>query len=177
MDRTGWRKWTFSSGYTVRYGPFPYSIYWDVMARALQEHPDPDPPMRVIDTVTGPEEIEDLENPEYLAAKQTAEIERGRVLSQAALELCVELEDDPEPIIARLSAKYLKTLPPDDPMERKVWFLTKFAIRTKKDWGIVRQIQRYSQIEDEEVRDRVEFFRGDVEGAEDPGADAPGASA
>jgi hypothetical protein len=55
-----------------------------------------------------------------------------------------------------------------------VWFLAKYALRTKRDWDIVGKVQRFSQIEDEEVRKRVEFFRGDVAGPEGDGADAPG---
>jgi hypothetical protein len=169
-----------SSGVAVEYGPFPSGLYWDIMSRALEEHPDPEPPRKTIQVVTGTEEVDDPEDPAYKAALEAARLARFNLLGEAVLDLCVEVVggmEQYEPVVGRLARKYAKEPPPDDPAERKVWFLTKYAIRTREDWKLIGRVQRFSQIDDEEVRQRAEFFRGDVAGAEGAGADAPGAAA
>ena len=170
-----WKTMPLSSRVAVRYGPFPDGLYWDIVSRALEEHPDPEPPTKEIQTVTGPETVEDLDNPEYQRELKAARNLRYASLGEAALEMCVEPEGDWEPIVLRIAKKWAKDPPPEDPLDRKVWFLTKYALRTRKDWGgLVGAITNFSQIEDEEVRQRVEFFRGDVAGAESDVPDAPG---
>lgn len=168
-----WKSFTTSAGVELRYGPFPSNMYWDIQNNALEQHPDPDPPMKEIKTFDGTEEIEDVENEEYKAQLAAARLARFNLLGEASLEFCVEVVDwdrwrEKLPRIAR----YTGTMPEDED-EQRVWFLAKYALRTRKDWDLIRLIQRFSQVEDEEVRRRVEFFRGDVEGDEDPGADAP----
>ncbi len=172
----GWRRLTLSSGVEVEYGPFPANMYWDVQARALDDHPDPVPPKKTIEVLDGTEEVDDLEDPEYLTALNLARMARFNLLGEAALEFCVEVVDWErwEPKVERISKKYAKDPAPTDPDERRVWFLSKFALRTTKDWQIIRKVQSFSQIEDEEVRHRAEFFRGGVEGPEGDGTDAPG---
>jgi hypothetical protein len=174
----GWKRLKLSSGVEVEYGPFPANMYWDIQARALEDHPDPEPPKKVVETFDGTEEVDDLQNPEYVAALNVARLARFNLLGEAALEFCVEVLDWErwEPKVKRLAEKYVKEKPPEDPVERKVWFLAKFAIRTPGDWNLIRKVQSFSQIEDEEVRQRAEFFRGDVAGPEGAGADAPGAA-
>lgn len=170
-----WKEHTFDSGVRVRYGPFPHGAYWDIMARALEEYPDPEVPMKTVEVVDGTEEMEDWENEGYKAEKRIAELARAEMMVDATLEWCIELVEDFEPAIERLKKKWVKDVP-DDPIDRKVWFLRKFAIRTTDDWNIIAKCRRYSQIEDEEVADRAEFFRGEVAGSEGAGADASGAA-
>lgn len=172
-----WKEWTFSSGVTVLYGPFPQNAYWDIMARALELHPDPEPPQKEIEVLGGTEMMDDEDDPAYQAALQAARVGRYDHLAGAVLDLCVELKDPAgmEAGIAR-AERWTKDPAPDDPDDRKRWFLSKFAIRTPEDWGIVRAVQRFSQVEDEEVAAQAEFFPGDVEGDEGAGADAPGAA-
>jgi len=176
MAGSDWKELEFSSGVKVIYGPFPQGLYWDIMSNALDEYPDPEVPKKEIEVLTGTEEVDDLENPEYVAALNQARLARYGILSEAAFDLCVEVEGWPDEWTAAVkkASKYASDPPPEDPDELKVWFLTKYALRTTEDWKIVGFIQRFSQIDDEEVRRRAEFFRGDVEGAEDSGVDAPG---
>ena len=180
MAEAEWKRLVFSSGVAVRYGPFPSGLYWDIMARALDEHPDPECPKKTVKVLTGTEEVDDPDDPTYQAGLAKARLARWNLLGEAALEFCVELDgglEQYEPTIGRLAKKYVKDPPPEDLVERKVWLLAKWAIRTPEDWKIIAKVQRFSQIEDEEVRQRAEFFPGEVEGAAGAGADAPGAAA
>ena len=176
MAGSNWKELELSSGVTVLYGPFPQGLYWDIMSSALDTYPDPEMPKREIEVLGGTEEVDDDENPEYVEALSQARLARFGILTEAALDLCVEIQGWPEQWEAALAkvAKYAKDEPPADPDERRVWFLNKYALRTREDWKLIGKIQRFSQIDDEEVRKRAEFFRGNVEGAEDPGGDAPG---
>jgi hypothetical protein len=171
-----WKSFKTSAGVELRYGPFPGALYWDIMSRALREFPDPVPPKKIIEVLDGTEEIDNLDDPEYMNALAAARMGRHGILGEAALEMCVEIMTDWEPIVERLTDRWVVEPPPADVRERKLWFLSKYALRTSKDWSIIRKIRTFSQIEDEEVQQRIEFFRGDVEGSESPGPDASGPS-
>ncbi|NIU78072.1 MAG: hypothetical protein GWN71_32320, partial [Gammaproteobacteria bacterium] len=56
---------TLSGGAVVLVSPFPLDLWWDLQARAREDHPDPAPPKKQIKVVDGTEEVDDLENPEY----------------------------------------------------------------------------------------------------------------
>jgi hypothetical protein len=110
---------------------------------------------------------------------EKARLARHNLLGEAALELCVEVKDglEPwEPIIQRIAGKFATDPAPDDEIGRKAWFLAKYALRTVEDWKLIGKVQRFSQIDDEEVRRKAEAFPGKVEGPESNGADAPGAA-
>ena len=173
---TVWKRMELSSGVLVQYGPFPQGLYWDIMSKALDEHPDPEVPKRTIEVLQGTEEIDDLENEEYQDALQKARLARYEILTRAALDLCVVIVGWPEEWAEAVckATKYAAEPPPEDPDELKIWFLNKYGLRTREDWKLIGNIQRFSQIDDEEVRQRAEFFRGNVERPEDPGVDAPG---
>lgn len=175
----GWKRFTLSSGIEVEYGPFPNNLYWDIQARALGEHPDPVPTKKRVETFDGDEEVDDLEDPEFKTKLAAARLARFNLLGEAALEFCVEIvaPEDWEKTLQRLAKKYVRDPLPEDQVDRKVWYLAHFAMRTPQDWNLIRKIQSFSQIEDEEVRQRAEFFRRDVAGPEGDGADAPGAAA
>ena len=172
-----WKEFECSSGVTVLYGPFPYGMYWDIMSRALDEYPDPETPQKTIEVLGGTEEVDDLEDPVYQAGLKAARLARANLLGEATLEFCVEPKGGMaqwEPLLKRLSDKYVSDPPPEDETERRAWFLAKYALRTEADWGIVGLVQRFSQIDNEEVRRKAEQFPGDVAGPEGDGADAPG---
>lgn len=176
-ERSDWKEMTLSSGVRIRYGPFPLGLYWDIMARALDEHPEPEPPKKTIAVLNGTEEVDDLEDPEYKKDLNAARAAQHTLLGEAVLEFCVEIADDDwERKCDRIAAKYVKEPPPEDPDEKRIWYLSRYAFRTKQDWLVVAKVQAFSQIEDEEVRKRAEFFRGDVEGDAGDEADAPGPS-
>lgn len=163
-----WKSLELSSEVVIEYGPFPGGLYWEIQARALEEHPDPEPPRKKIETVDGFEEIDDLEDPDYNLKLNAARLARFNLLGEAVLEFCVRIvsPDNWEETVQRLATKYVKSQPPTEPTEKRVWYLANFALRTPQDWKIVRLVQRFSQVEDEEVARRVEFFRGNVAGSE-----------
>ena len=96
MAGSDWKELEFSSGVRVIYGPFPHGLYWDIMSKALDEYPDPEMPKREIEVLIGTEEVDDDENPEYKAALNQARLARYGFLSEAALDLCVEVEGWPD---------------------------------------------------------------------------------
>jgi len=177
--REDWKPFVTSAGVELRYGPFVAGMYHEIVARALELHPDPQVPRKSVDTFDGPEDVDDPDEPGYKAALQAARLARASFLGEAALDLCVEVVDwDAWRAQAERLARYVPGgKPPDDEQDLKVWFLARYALRTGDDWNLIRRIQSFSQIEDEEVRRRVEFFRRDVAGAEGAGADAPGGAA
>jgi len=156
-------------GVELEYAAFPHGLYWDIMDEALKEHPDPDPPTVTIDVLDGTEEMPDTKDPAYLGAMAKARRVRGDKVGNAALDLCVRVVGGIEQYEGDIekAARYTKgDPPPDDPDERKTWFLAKVGLRTPEDWKLVGKIQTFSQIEDEEVSRKVDSFQGDVEGPE-----------
>jgi len=176
MAGTDWKPFEFSSGVKGLYGPFPHGLYWDIMGNALDQYPDPEMPKREIEVLGGTEEVDDDKNPQYLEDLRKARLARYGILVEASLDMCIEIEGWPEQWADELqkTIKYAAQPPPEDPDKLKIWFLEKFALRTKEDWKIIGRIQRFSQIDDEEVRRQAEQFPGDVEGPEGAGVDAPG---
>jgi hypothetical protein len=156
-------------GVELEYAAFPHGLYWDIMDQALRDHPDPDPPMVEIEVLDGTEMMPDEEDGDYLAGLAEAQRKRYNVLREAALDLCVRPKgglEQHEPEIVK-AAKYIRDEPPpEDPEERRFWWLKRLAIRTAEDARIVLKVQTFSQIEDEEVSRKAESFPGDVEGPE-----------
>jgi hypothetical protein len=179
--KDNWKAMTMSSGVTVRYGQFPGSLYWDVMAKAFEDHPDPEVPQREIEVLGGTEMVDDEENPEYKVQLQVARNARFDLVGKMALELCVEPVGWPDEWVEetdRLVNVYGAKLDgkvPETDTERRLAFLMKYAIRTADDWEVIGKIRRFSQIEEEDVRRQAETFPGDVEEPESSGPDAPGA--
>jgi len=173
-----WLEFQTSSGMKVLYGPFPFGMYWDIMEKGLDQFPDPPVPQKEIKVLDGTEMVDDEDDPEYQVELKAAVFKRNNLLGQACLEFCVEPVggmEQYEPLIQRMASEYVKDPVPENPTERKVWFLKRYAFRTATDWNeIIRRVQNFSQIREKEVRDRVEFFRGKMEGPEGDGADAPG---
>lgn len=172
-DKSSWKQMTMSSGVTVRYGPFPGSLYYDLMAKALEDHPDPEVPQKEIEVLGGTEWVDDEDEPAYKAELRKARNARWDLVGKMALDLCVEVpgwesgewKDVTDRLIDVYGAKVDGKVPETD-AERRMAFLLKYAIRTAEDWEIVRKVQRFSIIDDEEVRRQAESFPGDVEGAE-----------
>jgi len=178
--KENWKTMVMSSGVTVRYGPFPGSLYYDLMAKAFEDHPDPEIPQKEIEVLGGTEMVDDEDDPEYKTKLRIARNARWDMVGKMALDLCVEPVGWPEEwaeVTGRLIDVYGAKVDgkvPETDAERRLAFLLKYAIRTADDWEIVRKVQRFSVIDDEEVRRQAESFPSDVEGAEGSGPDAPG---
>jgi hypothetical protein len=168
---------TLDSGVTVTVLPFPAGLFEKVQARALADFPDPDPPMKEIPVVDGTEEVEDTDDPEYQEQKELAERKRLERLGEACLDFCVVLDLEPwEPTIRRLE-RYTQPFP-EDLDERRMEFLTGYALSTASDWQntLVTAVEQ-TVIGSPEVAERLKSFRRSVEGPAAADADASGADA
>jgi hypothetical protein len=168
---------TLDSGVTVTVRPFPAGLFEKVQARALEDFPDPEPPMKEIPVVDGTEQVEDRDDPEYREQKELAERKRMERLGEACLDLCVSADLEKwEPTIRRLE-RYAGPFP-EDPDERQLEFLTSYALSTADDWqNVLISSINQTVIGSPEVAERLKLFRRKVEGPAAVDADASGADA
>lgn len=147
------------SGVTIRVSAFPNKLWRIMKEKSLEKFPDPEIPKKTIKTLGEDEEVDDLNNEDYILAKQEAEDLQSNFLGTAILELCVHIDlVDYEFEIKKLE-KYTEKLP-DDPIDRKVQFLTDFAFVNAADyekvtWSALTQMM----ITEEEVNTKVKSFR------------------
>ncbi|MHC4710893.1 MAG: hypothetical protein ACYTA3_10890 [Planctomycetota bacterium] len=165
---------TLSSGVAVTILPFPSQLYPKLNARALAEHPDPEPPMKTVEVVDGTEEVPDEENEEYQEALREARNARQSLLLEAILDFCVEVDMDQwGDELARLE-RYVGEMP-KDPVDRKIEFLNQFAMRTRGDYELVATTATAQMMAGSpEVAERLKSFRGEMAQPAGDDADAPG---
>jgi NADH:ubiquinone oxidoreductase subunit E len=168
---------TLSSGVAVTILPFPSQLYPKLNARALAEHPDPEPPMKTVEVVDGTEEVPDEENEEYQEALREARNARQSLLLEAILDFCVEVDMDQwGDELARLE-RYVGEMP-EDPVDRKIEFLNQFAMRTRGDYELVATTATAQMMAGSpEVAERLKSFRGEMAQPAGDDADAPGVDA
>jgi len=169
------KEYTATSGITVTVRPLPGGAYRRLQMRALEEHPDVEPPTREIDTAFGEKEtIDDTDDPTYRAEQARVERDREEMVGEAVTDWCVDLDTEAHAeTIARLE-KRLGAYP-EDADERRIQFLSDWVFRTEEDWReVVFLAISQAVVNDEEVAERLKFFRRQMAG--DPGAepDAPG---
>lgn len=161
----------------MQVAPFPAGLYNRLQIKSLEDFPDPEPPKKTIEVVDGTEEVDDLDDPAYLADQREARRNRLARFAEAIVEICVDLDlDEWEAEIGRLE-KYAGPAPEDGP-DRIAWFLENYGCRLSEDYAaITESAMRQTLVTSKEVQERVGFFRGDVEGdtADEPPHDAPGA--
>lgn len=177
LNGNGSNERIMSSGVAVIVMPFPAGLWEEINIKAFQQFPDPEPPKKKIKTIDGFEEIDDLTNPEYLESKKTANNSRQNLLGEAVLDICVMIPDfeQHEPAIKKLE-KYSSKFP-DDPDERRLEFLTRYALRTRGDYEIVMaDAITQMMVSNPEVAERLAFFRREVERATALDPDAPGSN-
>ena len=175
MDTDEKREVTLASGVEVVVRPFPGGLYANLQSRGLEKHPDPEPPTKTVDTATGPEEIDDLTNPEYVKAREDAERKRGNLIADAILDLCVECDlSKYESQIKRLEKHIGKA--PKDADELKSWFFENYAFTRRDDYSrAVGPALSMTLVTDQEVRRQLDNFPGQVERAKPVDAEARGA--
>lgn len=164
---------TLSSGVTVRVLPFPAGLWDKINSQIQADFPDPVPPKKTINVLGGTEEVDDLENPEYkqkaLEAKTARDNASGKIIGEATLDLCVLVDLAPyEGAIKRLE-KYTDKFP-SDPDERRIRFLTEYAMRSRGDYEAVTfSAVTQMAIGDKEVAERVSSFQDNVARTEHSG--------
>lgn len=175
---------TLSSGIRVRVTAFPVYLHRKIERKIEDEFEIPDPPLKTVKTVDGEETVEDPNNPDYLAEVEQIKRQRNNrkaeLLGEAVCDLSVEVvtdEDEVEQIIRRVE-KYTQPFP-QDPNDRRVEFLTSFAIKTTDDYQAlittsINLMVRTQVTTKEEVDKEIESFPGDLEGIETPETNSPG---
>lgn len=164
---------TLSSGVTVRVLPFPAGLWDKINSQIQTEYPDPVPPKKTINVLGGTEEVDDLDDPEHkrkaLEAKTARDNASGKVIGEATLDLCVQVDLAPyESAIKRLE-KYTDKFP-SDPDERRIRFLTEYAMRSRGDYEAVTfSAVTQMAIGDKEVAERVSSFQDNVARSEPSG--------
>jgi len=168
-----------SSGVTVKILPFPARLYEDIQAEALKEFPEVEVPLKTIKVLDGTEEVENPTDPGYVEQKRARDRERKTWTSEKLLtyllDFCIQVDLKKwEKVMRRLE----KALVPfsKDSDERRVEFLTRYAIVTKSEYEML-LIKSLAQtyIDNPEVAARLETFQREVERAADIDADASGA--
>jgi len=154
-----------SSGVTIWVRPIPALLLRRLEAKIQKDFPDPIPPKKTITVLGGTEEVDDLNNPEYIEAKNVANIKRIELQGEAILDFCVDIEGGVAAYastIARIE-KHTDEKYPADLEERRIQFLTEYVIRNGSDWGFVfASAIEQTQVTDPEVSDRMNSFRDKV---------------
>lgn len=177
----GYEEVKLSSGITIKILPFPARLFEKFQERALEKFPDPVPDKKEIEAFGGPETVDNIDDPEYIMAMSEADGKRSRFISEKVLEFllefCVELElAEYEEIIKRLE-KYTGAYP-DDPIERKIQFLSDYAIKKKSEYELlISSSLTQTFIDDPEVAKRLSSFQNQLAQTTADESDASGADA
>ena len=175
VEWEGPRTIKLTSGVEVQAMPMPGGAWERLQARGLELFPDPEPPKKEIKTSFGEtEEVDDLEDQTYLANKRRAESERSDWVGKVVLRRYIKVDlEQYEDIIKELDADFGLS---EEPGQRKLDFLTWYAIQTQADTSTLMLHAMYgSVLGDEEVAKRLDFFRRSLARGSGDEPDAPGA--
>jgi len=154
-----------SSGVRIWVRPIPALLLRRLEAKIAIDYPEPIVPKKTVEVLGGTEEVEDLNNAEYQEAKSAINIKRIELQGEAILDFCVDLDGGIEAYastIARIEKQLGETYP-TDLEERRILFLTEYAIRNGSDWGFVfASAIEQTQVTDPEVSKRMDSFRDKV---------------
>jgi hypothetical protein len=140
---------TYSSGVTVKLVPLAPGLHKMIVQKTLTDFPDPEPPGDGEDRAP------------YIQALKDARRQRASQVGEAILELCVSVDLEAwEPTIATLERV---TGPfPEDPFDRKLTFLTGYALRTAGDYDLTMVgIARLAMRRDPELAAEIENLQGE----------------
>ncbi len=174
-----WEDFKMSSGVELRVRPFPIGIFEKINADMLGEFPDIEPPKKTIQVVDGTEEVDDVNNPEYIEKSKEIDSKRQhynseRILSYM-LDFCIDVLPDIdhwESTIKRLEKHQGEF--PTDLYDRRQEFLTSFAIVSKSDYEkLTFSTMAQSLIDDPEVAERLRSFQSNLEGSTNSNSDTP----
>lgn len=159
-----------SSGVEIIVRPFPGGLWEKINARARRDFPDPVPPKKTIEVLGGTEEVDDYSDADYLEKKRLSELGRNNFLGEAILDLCVDLDMSKwQSRIKRIEMR--SELYPEDEDDRRVRFLSEYAIRSAGDWQFVfASAVEQTQTTDPEVLERIDSFQRQVERNQTNGA-------
>lgn len=176
----GYRDETLQSGVVIRIKPFSARLWDRIQQRGLAEFPDPVPPKKIIKAFGGDEEVDDLNNEEYLAEKEQVKSERdnftGTLIAEAMMDLFIEVDLSKYASELKRLEKYTGEPVPKDEAEKKIYFLENYAFTGRADYErAITVTTGLMTVGDSEVADRISSFLGDVEGPEAHRNGSPGA--
>ncbi len=164
--------YTFSSGIRAIVLPFP-SLRFDKFAKqGKKKFPLPKPPKKKIKVVDGTETIDDLKDEKYLEKKEIAEEQQNRWLSEKILKVClrdcIEIDLDLYADIIEALEEDNEEPYPENPLLKKVEFLTEYVIRSATDFtSLTRIATQLMRVDETEVSETLETFPGDLERSSD----------
>lgn len=169
-----------SSGVKIWVRPLPAILLRRLETKISRDNPDPTPPKKTIDVLGGTEEIDDVNNPDYLEQQRLVNLKKIELQGEAILDFCVDVEGGIEAyadVIARIEKRTDEKYPVD-PDERRMQFLSEYVIRSGVDWQFVfASAVEQTQATDPEVSERMDSFRDKVARPETNGATPSGADA
>jgi hypothetical protein len=169
-----------SSGVKIWVRPLPAILLRRLETKISRDNPDPTPPKKTIDVLGGTEEIDDVNNPDYLEQQRLVNLKKIELQGEAILDFCVDVEGGIEAyadVIARIEKRTDEKYPVD-PDERRMQFLSEYVIRSGVDWQFVfASAVEQTQATDPEVSERMDSFRDKVARPETNGAAPSGADA
>lgn len=162
-----WQEETLSSGVTVKILPFPAKLFDTIQRRGLEKFPEPVPPKKIITVLGGTEEVDDLDNQDYLNEKARARGERerwtGERIGETVLDACLQIDLAPWEARIKNIEKVIDELAPVDPEERRTFFLTNYALRGRADYErVTTTAMSLMMVGDSEITERMESFRGEM---------------
>lgn len=172
---------TLSSGVKVTILPFPARLYDNIQRRGLEKFPEPVPPKKIIKVAGGTEEVDDVNNSDYLIEKDRAKAQRekwiGERFGETTLDFCVQVDLAPWEATIEKIEKAISEPAPTDPDERRNFFLTNFALRGRADYErVTSTAMTLMAVGDSEITERMESFRSEMERSGINNAQASGAN-
>lgn len=171
---------TLSSGVTVSVLPFPARLFLRIQEEAEKRFPDLVPPQKTIEVLDGTEEVDDLNDPDYVVEQKTVEAARAAWMSEKVLDVllkfCIEVDLSKHEGTIRALEETLWEFPTNG-VERKLEFLSSYAARTKPDYDrLILASLGQTTVDDEEVAQRLASFQDHVERATTGDTETPGAA-
>ncbi len=163
-----------SSGVIVTVLPFPARLHDSIQSKAQEKFPEPKPPKKIIKVVDGQEEVDDLNNPEFLEEKKQLAAQRdqwvGQRIGETIIDLCVIVDIEPYKKVIGKLAKTLDEPAPTDEEELKEYFLTNYALRGRADYERVTSVSlTLMAVGDKEISARMDSFRREMARTTDNG--------
>lgn len=161
------REEQLSSGVKVIVLPFSARLHDSIQSKAQEKFPDPKPPKKTIKTVTGPEEVDDINNPAYVEDKESKRIQReqwaGQRIGENVISTCLAIDIEPYQKIIEKLYKSLDEEVPSDNDEVKEFFLMNYVLRGRADYERVTSVSlALMAVGDKEITARMDSFRREL---------------
>jgi hypothetical protein len=167
-----------SSGVQVTVLPFPARLYDSIQTKGNEKYPEPVPPKKIIKVVDGTEEVDDLKNPQYLEEKEQSKALRETWIAQrigeTVLDFCLLVDVSAYGHIIKKLEKTYEEPAPVDSDERRLYFLTNYALRGRADYERVSSLSiTLMAVGDKEIVARMDSFRSEMARTTDNSSETP----